>query len=165
MDDEFPLLSEEASAALLEVFTNATHYGELATSDTDFTEDWRLSQVKFQHYFTNSAHICLVQFWYTEHTADVVCSEIETHLKDGSIACVSCPTIFRRFNTRLRSFVLLTTLMKDITGVHDSRGSCLSTINDSLLSGISSITTTTNHKRSWKNIIIHSTLSLLIHLT
>jgi len=109
MDDEFPLLSEEASAALLEVFTNTTHYGELATDVTDFTEDWRLSQGKFQLYFTNSVHIRSVQFWYTEHTADVVCSEIETHFKEGSVACVSCPTIFRRLNTRFRSFDLLTT--------------------------------------------------------
>eukprot|EP00210_Caulerpa_lentillifera_P003072 g2934.t1 len=82
-DDDLPLLSEEASAALIEVFTSATHHGEPCKDATDFTEDWRLSQ-----------------FWYTEETADVLCSEIESQLNEGSVACVSCPTIFRRLITR-----------------------------------------------------------------
>lgn len=77
-DDETPRLSAHALAALAEFQAEQKALDE--GGDAAITENWQLSQ-----------------FWYDEQTADTLARECTAAVGDGgSIACVSCPTLFDR---------------------------------------------------------------------
>lgn len=91
-DDDQPVLSAEALAALQEFLSEQNH--SVADAPTEegaeeevalVTEDWRLSQ-----------------FWYDRETAETVANEVVA-LCGGSgarVACIACPTLFAYLKVR-----------------------------------------------------------------
>lgn len=90
-DDEPPQLSPEALAALNEFLTEKNAREERLRTiaeaaakgdnldDIDVDENWQLSQ-----------------FWYDDHTTAVLAKEaLRIAGPSGSIACISCPTLYR----------------------------------------------------------------------
>uniref|UniRef100_A0A914VAB6 Protein-lysine N-methyltransferase n=1 Tax=Plectus sambesii TaxID=2011161 RepID=A0A914VAB6_9BILA len=76
-DDETPRLSAHTLAALAEFEAEQKAVADAA--DAPISENWQLSQ-----------------FWYDERTADALARECLLAVDGGSIACVSCPTLFER---------------------------------------------------------------------
>ncbi|GAB6030975.1 hypothetical protein CHUAL_007798 [Chamberlinius hualienensis] len=88
-DDEVIQLSAQSLAALTEFYAEqaaqreheeALKLSTVQSSTLQFQEDWQLSQ-----------------FWYDKETADILAREaIRVAGKVGRIACISCPTIYKR---------------------------------------------------------------------
>lgn len=81
-DNDPPILSCQALAALREFLTEQSHSAAGSTTVTLVSEDWRLSQ-----------------FWYDQHTAETIAHEVLTLCQMGSwespcVACISCPTLY-----------------------------------------------------------------------
>ena len=76
-EDETPRLSAHTLAALAEFQAEQNSIAKAV--DAPISENWQLSQ-----------------FWYDERTADTLARECLLATDGGSIACVSCPTLFDR---------------------------------------------------------------------
>ena len=79
--DSPPALSA-STAALLQQFLAQKTKAEEDAADDPFQENWALSQ-----------------FWYTEETAGAMAAEAVRLAAGGSIACLACPSLFRRLRT------------------------------------------------------------------
>jgi EEF1A lysine methyltransferase 1 len=79
--DSPPALSA-STAALLQQFLVQKAKAEEDAADDPFQENWALSQ-----------------FWYTDETAGAVAAEAVKLAAGGSIACLACPSLFRRLRT------------------------------------------------------------------
>ncbi|KAK2647379.1 hypothetical protein Ddye_014868 [Dipteronia dyeriana] len=86
-DDDRPMLSSQALAALQEFFAEQTQAIETDRTETEsetvtlVSEDWRLSQ-----------------FWYDAVTAETVAKEVVSLClgadSDCRVACIACPTLY-----------------------------------------------------------------------
>ncbi|TXG58049.1 hypothetical protein EZV62_015878 [Acer yangbiense] len=86
-DDDRPMLSSQALAALQEFFAEQTQAVETDRTETEsetvtlVSEDWRLSQ-----------------FWYDAETAETVAKEVVSLCggadSDCRVACIACPTLY-----------------------------------------------------------------------
>lgn len=86
-DDDQPMLSSQALAALQEFLSEQNQTSETAQSKTEsdsdevalVSEDWRLSQ-----------------FWYDAVTAETVAQEAVSLCSDSDsrVACIACPTLY-----------------------------------------------------------------------
>lgn len=86
-DDDRPMLSSQALAALQEFLSEQNRTVETAQNKTEsdsedvalVTEDWRLSQ-----------------FWYDAVTAETVAKEVVSLCRDSDsrVACIACPTLY-----------------------------------------------------------------------
>lgn len=93
-DDDPPVLSSQALAALKEFLAEQSH--SVADSDVEtggdsevalVSEDWRLSQ-----------------FWYSAETAKTLAEEILTLCEgnvDSRVACIACPTLYAYLKVNL----------------------------------------------------------------
>ena len=79
--DSPPALSA-STAALLQQFLAQKAKAKEDAADDPFQENWALSQ-----------------FWYTEETAGAVAAEAVKLAAGGGIACLACPSLFRRLRT------------------------------------------------------------------
>lgn len=86
-DDDRPMLSSQALAALQEFLSEQNQTSETAQNKTEsdsdevalVSEDWRLSQ-----------------FWYDAVTAETVAQEAVSLCSDSDsrVACIACPTLY-----------------------------------------------------------------------
>ncbi|KAG1679703.1 EEF1A lysine methyltransferase 1 [Nymphon striatum] len=77
-DDDIPQLSVHAAAALKEFYSEQLTMQN--KEEKDIKEDWQLSQ-----------------FWYDEHTANVLALEVIRAVgPNGRVACLSTPTIYKK---------------------------------------------------------------------
>uniref|UniRef100_T1JCD2 Protein-lysine N-methyltransferase n=1 Tax=Strigamia maritima TaxID=126957 RepID=T1JCD2_STRMM len=82
-DSDTPALSESTAQALQEFYDEKFAKEKTTTEDNEniiLEEDWQLSQ-----------------FWYTDETALTLATEAQRAAgENGSIACVSCPTVYKK---------------------------------------------------------------------
>ncbi|CAI8602309.1 unnamed protein product [Vicia faba] len=79
-DDDTPVLSSYALAALQEFLSSEQSHSDAGDSEVSLvSEDWRLSQ-----------------FWYDAETAKTVAEEVLTLSNgvDSRVACIACPTLY-----------------------------------------------------------------------
>jgi len=76
--DEEAVLSS-STQAILNQFLSERRQAEEESAGDPFAENWGMSQ-----------------FWYTDATAEKVAQEVVKAAKGGRIACLACPSLFRR---------------------------------------------------------------------
>lgn len=106
-DDDRPMLSSQALAALQEFLSEQKRTVETAQNKTEsdsddvalVTEDWRLSQ-----------------FWYDAVTAETVAKEVVSLCRDSDsrVACIACPTLYAYLKVVYLLCVCLFTYFLDI---------------------------------------------------
>lgn len=78
-EDEEEAVLSSSTLAVLNQFLAEQKKAQEDLADDPFAENWGMSQ-----------------FWYTDATAEKVAAEVAEVAKGGRIACLACPSLFRR---------------------------------------------------------------------
>ncbi len=107
--DNDPVVLSDSTLSTLNTFLAEQQKARHETQRDPFAEDWGMSQVRaskclesitldgFNKCFTSTARSSFsVQFWYTDETAEMVANEVVRVSSGGRIACLACPSLFRK---------------------------------------------------------------------